>query len=144
MIFDEKFGRFQGAQFDLDVELEHGEEVMLDVKCKVTEISVRSASSGKVRKIVVLRPVDVLLQERIGGEPESSLELGGGVLPELPSNVYLPSDPRSLDDDVWVEPKPIKPLQRTDTVVERTIERIEQPKKKSIDPVLARFLHGDL
>ena len=54
-------GRFQGVQFDLDG-VEYGEEVILTVRARVHEVTVRTTASGEARQISVLKPLDVVVE----------------------------------------------------------------------------------
>jgi hypothetical protein len=77
---ESQYGRFVGAQFDVNRSPQYQEEIVLVVRAKVTEKVFRTASSGMTREISVLKPEEVFVAD---GAQEMSLRKAFGMQPTL-------------------------------------------------------------
>lgn len=143
---DSECGRFQGVQFDLEDALEYGAEVVLTVRCKVHESTLRSTRAGDVRRIHVLKPVEVTTLPSSSSEVlPPKLALGKPVV--LPAEIEAEDEAEAylaeLEAEAWDEAEPVE-IVATPRPMRITRDNNTPVRAATVkDTMLAAFLAGD-
>ncbi len=145
------YGRFVGAQFDLDQALQYQDEVLLVVRAKVSEKVLRQQATGATREISVLRAEDVfvadgvqadLLRSTFGIRGEDQVpELGHPLVLVSPTPVEAPN----IESTHVVDPmSEITPAASTPVEEDRNSKRVDElPRRVRVggrDKHLDKFL----